>query len=156
MQKIIFVTLLLFSNHIFAQQNIPATFVKDTKGNSVLFSETVKTDSTVMLVLWATWCGPCINELENLKIALKNHPNKNIKVIAVSVDDSRTSNKAKSFAKAKRWTYDIFLDPNNDLMRALNVSNPPFSCIIKNNKIVYSKTGYFEGSEIDLLKKCDE
>jgi cytochrome c biogenesis protein CcmG, thiol:disulfide interchange protein DsbE len=156
MKKIILLCLLVFGKKVFAQENTPKVFIKDIKDNVVLFSEVVKNDSTVLVVLWATWCGPCINELDNLKIALKSNTNKKIKVVAVSIDDSRTSNKAKNFAKAKRWTFDIFLDPNNDLMRALNVSNPPYSCVIKNNTITYAKTGYIEGSETELLKKCDK
>ena len=133
------------------QQQVPKVFVKTDDGKAVLFSNLIKKDSNIIVVFWATWCNPCINELENLKILLNNPQHKNVKVYAISVDDSRTSNKAKSFAKSKRWNFTILLDDNNDLMRAFNISNPPYSCVIKNGIVTFAKNGYLEGSEATLL-----
>ena len=135
-----------------AQQPAPKVFIKTETCKSVLFSDVIKNDTNAIVVFWATWCNPCINELENLKFLISQQQNKNIKVYAVSVDDSRTSNKAKSFAKSKRWPFTILLDPNNDLMRAFNISNPPYSCVIKKGVISFAKNGYIQGSETELLK----
>jgi hypothetical protein len=75
------------------------------------------------------------------------------KVIAISIDDARTSARVKSFVKGKGWTFDIYLDPNSDLKRALNVNEVPHVLIIKNGKIVYQHNGYLPGNEEELFEK---
>ena len=72
---------------------------------------------------------------------------------AVSVDDARTSSRVSSFVKGKGWTFDVYLDPNNDLKRALNINDVPYLVIIKNGVIKYQKSGFLPGSETELLEK---
>jgi peroxiredoxin len=80
-----------------------------------------------------------------------------VRLIAVSVDDSRTAPKVKPLVTSKNWTYDILIDINSDLRRALNVTNPPTTFLIdKQGKIVYTHTGYLEGDELELEKKIAE
>ena len=55
------------------------------------------------------------------------------------------------------WQYEIILDENQDLARAMNVNNPPMTYIVDaEGKIVYSHQGYTPGAEDELeaqLKK---
>ena len=56
--------------------------------------------------------------------------------------------------EGKGWGFDVLLDVNGDLKRAMNVSNPPHTFLIDGNgKIVYQHTGYFEGAEDDLYEE---
>jgi thioredoxin-related protein len=65
--------------------------------------------------------------------------------------------KVKPLVTAKNWTYDILVDLNSDLRRALNVTNPPTTFLIdKNGKIVFTHTGYLEGDENELEEKIKE
>lgn len=40
--------------------------------------------------VWATWCGPCIREIPHLKELKKKYANRNIEIIAISVDENKT------------------------------------------------------------------
>ena len=56
--------------------------------------------------------------------------------------------------KYKLAGYNVLLDVNSDLKRAMNVSNPPHTFLIDGKgKIVYQHTGYFEGAEDELYEQ---
>lgn len=141
-----------------ASTNLPSIMVKDINGAPVNFAEFAANGQITIVSFWATWCKPCILELNNIDAVYEEWQKKyNVRLIAVSVDDSRTMPKVKPLVTAKNWTYDILVDLNSDLRRALNVTNPPTTFLIdKSGKIVFTHTGYLEGDENELEEKIKE
>ena len=137
---------------------LPVIEVKDLNGQTVKFNEFVGTGQITVVSFFATWCKPCLVELNNIDALYAEWQEKyKMKLVAVSVDDSRTAPKVKPMVTSKGWTYEIVLDLNGDLKRALNVTNPPTTFLVdKNGKIVYIHTGYLEGDELELEKKIAE
>lgn len=77
-----------------------------------------------------------------------------MKIYSVSIDDSRSTAKVKPFVEGKGWEFDVLLDTNKELARAMNVNNPPFTFLFDGNgKMVYQHSGYFEGAEEDLYQE---
>ena len=107
------------------------------------------------MTFWATWCGPCIKEHNALDEVYQDWQDETgVKIYAVSIDDSRTTAKVKPFVEGKGWDFEVLLDVNKDLARAMNVGNPPHTFLFDGNgKIVYQHTGYFEGGEEDLYEE---
>lgn len=138
--------------------SLPSVAVKDMNGQPVNFSEYVTKGQITVVSFWATWCKPCLVELTNIDNVYAEWQEKyKVRLIAVSVDDSRTSPKVKPMVTSKNWAYDVLMDINGDLKRALNVTNPPTTFLIdKDGKIVYTHTGYLEGDELELEKKIAE
>jgi len=144
-------TLGLFSLN--AQNSLPALTLKTMNGKTINTSELSK-DGPIVIALWATWCVPCKNELDAISGVYEDWQDEtNIKLYAVSVDDSRTVKRVKPLVNGKGWEYDVLLDTNHDLKRALGVSTVPVTLIVKDNKIVYRHSGYTPGAEDDLFEE---
>jgi cytochrome c biogenesis protein CcmG/thiol:disulfide interchange protein DsbE len=115
---------------------------------------TAQGDTTTVISFWATWCVPCATELEAINNDLSSWRKVTpFKFVAISLDDSRTVAKVRSFVKGRGWHFDFYTDVNNDLKRALNINDIPHLLIVKKGVIVYEHTGYIPGDEYELFNK---
>jgi alkyl hydroperoxide reductase subunit AhpC len=75
-----------------------------------------------------------------------------IKIYAVSIDDTRTSGKVLPLVNSSEWGYEVVLDINSELKRAMGVNNPPhtFLCNAK-GEIVWQHASYALGDEENLI-----
>lgn len=154
MKKIALLFCLILSMNSFAQNEIPSIDVKTLEGETVNIREVSNQDNVVIISLWATWCVPCIKELDAISEVYEDWQDEtNVELIAVSVDDSRTVKRVPSLINGKGWEYNILLDTNNDLKRALGASTVPLTLVIKDNKIVARHSGYSPGAEDELYEK---
>ena len=133
-------------------QDLPNTAIKDMNGSQLNFNETHQAGKVTVYSFWATWCVPCKKELNTVSELYEDWTKKyNVKMIAVSIDDSRNSSKVKPYVDAQRWDFGVFLDINQDFKRALNIQSVPFTVLIdQTGKIVYTHSGYVEGDETIL------
>lgn len=159
MKKIILLCFLgLTSMYTFSQKQMPNVSLINDKNQSLNVKDDFKDkDKLYVFAFWATWCVPCLNELD----AINEHYNSwkkdlNVEVVAVSIDDTRTQKRVKPLLNGKKWSYTILLDTNQDLKRTLSIANVPFTIVVKNQKIVYIHNGYSQGAEIELFNKLKE
>lgn len=157
MKKILLLLSLTLTFNAFSQNNVPNIDVKTMDGKTVNIQDVVDKDNVVVISLWATWCVPCIKELDAISDVYEDWQEETgVELIAVSVDDSRTVKRVKTLINGKGWEYQILLDTNNDLKRALGASTVPLTLVIKDNKIVLRHSGYSPGSEDELYEKIKE
>ncbi len=79
---------LLYQNPLIGEK-APDFTINDSKGNSVSLSEFK--GKNIVLIFWASWCGPCIKEMpEIIKFYEKNRDTA-IVFIAVSLDEKKDS-----------------------------------------------------------------
>ena len=155
MKKIILLFLFFSGIIAYSQKTLPNIKLKNLNGKTILLSDLTK-DKTVVLSFWATWCGPCINELDAIAEQYEDLQEEGFELIAVSIDDTRTKSRVKPLVNGKDWDYTVLLDSNQELKRSLNITNVPYVIIVKNGKIVYTHSGYNPGSEEELIKKFNE
>lgn len=136
-------------------KKLPNVKIKNLKGMKVSSSDLTNGDKPVVISFWATWCKPCLLELNTIHdIYSEWQKETGVKVVAISIDDSRNSSKVAPFVKGRNWKFDVYLDENSDLRRALNVNNPPHTFLINSKgEIVWEHNGYAAGDEKTLYKE---
>ena len=132
--------------------SLPEITLKNIDGKDINLADYGTNEKITVISFWATWCKPCIKELKNLNVLLDDWiEDYNMELVAISLDDSRNAAKVKPTVNALNWDFDVLLDPNGELQRAMNVANPPVTFLVnQSGKIVYTHTGYVEGDEYDL------
>jgi len=153
MKKITILISMILSCGLLFSQNLPNINLKNLNGKSVNVQKLTMSKNVKVLAFWATWCVPCINELDAISEVYEDWQDEtNVELIAISTDDSRTKKRIRPLVNGKDWTYEILLDDNQDLKRALNITVLPHLLIVKNGEIIYRKTSYTPGSEDEIYE----
>ena len=154
MRNFIFLYIFLITITGFSQKTLPNISLKTFEGDKISVTELSSNDKIVVISLWATWCVPCIKELDAINELYDDwRAEVDFEVYAISVDDSRSVKRAKALVNGKGWEHNILLDTNQNLKRALGASAIPETIIVKNNEILYQHTGYRNGDEYELFEK---
>ncbi len=157
MKKIIPLLLLLVSFIGFSQSEMPKIELTTVDGTTISSKDLSKEDNVIVVSLWATWCVPCLKELDAISEIYPDwQAETGVELFAVSVDDSRTVKRVKPLINGKGWDYTVLLDTNNDFKRALGAATVPLTLLVKNNEIVYRHSGYSPGAEYELYEKIKE
>ena len=156
MKKIVFAMLLVFVVSAVAySQEIPQVQLKNLKGKVVNSQDIIENDGKpVMICFFATWCKPCIKELTAFSEAYEDWVDETgVKIIAVSIDDARSTNSVGPFVNARGWDFDVYLDSNGDFKRAMNVNNIPHSFLLDGKgNVAWQHTSYLEGDEAETFQ----
>ena len=67
----------------------------------------------VLVDFWATWCGPCLKELPNIREAYDRYHDQGFEVIAVSLDRTATRSRGSSRSNSLPWPQIIFDEPSD-------------------------------------------
>ncbi len=157
MKKLLPLILVLVSFCAISQNELPKVDMKTLDGKTINSQELSTDDNVIIVSLWATWCVPCLKELDAISELYEEwQAETNVKLYAVSIDDSRGVTRVKPLINGKGWDYTILLDTNNDFKRALGAATVPLTLLVKNNQIVYSHSGYSPGAEYELYEKIKE
>lgn len=136
-------------------QEIPQVQIKDLNGKTVNSKDIIKNNGKPVIVcFWATWCKPCVKELNAYNELYPDWQKETgVKIVAISIDDSRSMSRVAPFVNGKAWEFDVFCDPNSDFKRGMNVSDVPHTFLLdKNGKVVWQHKSYMEGDENTLYE----
>lgn len=157
MKKLLPLILVMVSFCAMSQNELPKVDMTTLDGKTINSQELSIDDNVIVVALWATWCVPCLKELDAISHLYQDWQEEtNVKLYAVSIDDSRGVKRVKPLINGKGWDYTILLDTNNDFKRAVGAATVPLTLLVKNNKIVYKHSGYSPGSEYELYEKIKE
>jgi cytochrome c biogenesis protein CcmG/thiol:disulfide interchange protein DsbE len=151
---IAFASFLLFTAFTFmdGERKIPSVDMKTLDGQTINSSKFTNNGKPMVISFWATWCTPCKKELTAIAEVYSDWQKElGVKLIAISIDDSKTASKVKSTVDAKAWDYEVYLDINSDFKRAMNVNNVPHTFVVDGaGNIVWDNNTYVEGGEKKL------
>ncbi|NQY29742.1 MAG: TlpA family protein disulfide reductase [Flavobacteriaceae bacterium] len=152
MKTLILIAALVFSSFSFSQKTLKNVNLQTLEGKLITMKSMLTNEVTV-LSLWSTKCAPCKKKLNAISKVYENWKNDTgVKFYAVSIDKTSEKNKIKSLAKSGNWNFEVLLDGDKNLRKALGVRMVPLTLVIKNNKIVYREAGYSKDSKQKLYK----
>jgi len=79
--------------------------------------------SIVVLNFWATWCGPCREELPMLSTLSRGYAGKNVRFIAVSANEAKDRAKIDEYLSHNPLVMDVWLGADLDMLERAGLGN---------------------------------
>lgn len=153
MKKLFTLLVLLIGFTVTAQEKVPTAYLETLDGERQNIQTLTDTDHVTVLSFWATWCMPCLRELEAInEVYATWQEETGVELIAISTDDPRTQRRVRPLVNGKGWDYTVLLDTNQELKRRFNITTIPHTIVVKNNEVVYRHSGYVPGAEDELYE----
>lgn len=107
----------------------------------------------VLVDVWATWCGPCKQEIPSLKKMEEEMRSKDIVFMSVSVDEQKDHQKWKDFVASENLAgVQLFASGWSDIAKFYNIKGiPRFMVFDKKGNIVSIDAPRPSGTELKLL-----
>lgn len=100
----------------------------------------------VVLNFWATWCGPCREEMPLFEEIWSKYHDENVVFLGINVMDNK--NTAQDFIESIGVTYPNLYDPEGNISRKYNVVGLPATFFIdKEGNMMAKHYGPFLGSK---------
>jgi len=149
--KTFIVFFVLCGSSAYAADAAPDFTLRDINGKSVSLSE--QKGKVVVMSFWATWCGPCKEEMPHLQQLLNEKGEKGVTIFSVSTDDARTASQVKPYIRRMGYNFTVLLDRSSSVLTQYNPSKTlPFTVIIdQNQNIAKVHSGYNPGDEKELF-----
>ena len=119
----------------------------------------------VLLNIWATWCGPCRDEMPSMERLQRELGPQGLRIVAVSIDAAnggrdRSGNpggNVAEFARQLGLTFTIWHDPSGGVQRVYRTTGVPESFVIDRNGVIQKKvigaTEWDSGSHPELIRR---
>lgn len=129
--------------------------LRDVNGQEVSLEQ--YKGQVVVLSFWATWCGPCKQEMPHLNKMYTELKDKGFVVLSISSDDARTASQVKPFIARMGYAFPVLLDKESKVTGTYNPTKTlPYTVVIgRDGQIASRHSGYNPGNEVDLRKEVE-
>lgn len=144
-----------YAKKAFEQWAKEAVSVEIIDANGI--KELVKNDSGKLRLVnvWATWCGPCVVELDEFVSINRMYRGRDFEMITISADSPKSKDRVLSFLKARQASCKNYLFDSEDkyeLMEAVDkesLGGVPYMLLIKpGGEIIYRRLGLINPLEL--------
>ena len=129
---------------------LPDLSVRLLDGKQVRLSALLE-EGPLLVSFWATWCAPCKKEMIFLEEFHQKYNENSFRVLAISTDSPKSMSKVKSYIRAKKYTFLVGIDPNQDIAKKMNALLMPTTLILnKDRKVSWYHQGFIPGDEKEI------
>jgi len=136
-----------------AQAAAPDFTLKSAEGKNLRLQE--QRGQVVLVNFWASWCGPCRQEMPHLNRLYDKYKASGFTLLAVNIDDdARTGS-----STAAKWglKFPVLLDADKTVSKLYDLGSMPATVLIdRDGKVRYLHRGYREGVEETYEKQIRE
>ena len=120
----------------------PDFTLKSASGKNIRLSELK--GRIVMLNFWATWCGPCAEEIPHLNELHDSLDPYDFELLGINIDEDQS--KAIHLAKKLEVNFPVLFDEDKNVSRSFDIKAMPTTIIIdRAGKIRHVNKGYKKG-----------
>jgi len=129
-------------------QSAPDFALKSSTGENLRLSE--YRGDVVMVNFWATWCGPCRQEMPLLDELYSRYERVGFSLLGVNIDDD--SSKAMNMAAELGVSFPVLFDDRKEVSKLYEVEAMPVTVLIdREGTVRYVHHGYKPGYEEKYL-----
>lgn len=123
--------------------NLPKLNLKDLQGKSHKLAD--YKGKAILVSFWASWCGPCIDEMPSL-VKLKEKYKDKLEILAVNVREDK--NTIEKFTKPMNINFPLLQDLDSSTVEAWKVYVYPSNFLVDSKgKLRYAATGAMDWQE---------
>ena len=131
-----------------AGQDAPDFVLKSASGANLRLSE--HRGNVVMINFWATWCGPCRQEMPLLNDLYARYERVGFSLLGVNIDDD--SRRALEMAEDLGVSFPVLFDERKEVSRLYQVEAMPVTVLVdREGKVRHVHLGYKPGYEEKYL-----
>jgi thiol-disulfide isomerase/thioredoxin len=128
----------------------PDFTLKSRDGSNLKLSE-LRGD-VVMINFWASWCGPCRQEMPLLEDLHAKYQKLGFTLLGVNVEEDTAA--ANRMLKDIPVSFPVLYDPQNTVSKLYNVQAMPTTVLVdRDGKLRYLHRGYLPGYEVEYAKQ---
>jgi peroxiredoxin len=131
-------------------QLAPDFALKNASGDNLRLSEF--RGDVVMINFWATWCGPCRQEMPLLDELYSRYQRVGFNLLGVNIDDD--SSKAMNMIAELGVSFPVLFDTRKEVSKLYAVDAMPVTILVdRDGKVRHVHHGYKPGYEQDYLNE---
>ena len=128
----------------------PDFALKSAGGENIRLSEL--RGEVVLINFWASWCGPCRQEMPHLEALYQKYEPLGFELLAVNVEQDRR--KADKMLKKQPVSFPVLFDDRNEVSKLYEVIAMPSTVIVdRDGNVRHVHHGYKPGYEQDYQQQ---
>ena len=126
---------------------VSSVIFEDFSGNEINLND--YRGKLVLINFWATWCVPCKKEMPSLDLLHENSNFKNLKILAVNMENPYQKKTEKFFKNLNINNLEIFFDKDFDFVKEFKLRGMPTTVLINKKGEEFAKII----GEVDFVNK---
>lgn len=143
-KALLFMALLVSVFHLQANEQAKDFTLKSKENGNIRLSE--QRGNIVMVNFWASWCGPCREELPKMEALYQEYQDLGFEILAINLDDE--ASKAEVLLNDIEVSFPVLYDSAGEVSELYDVNAMPTTVIIdRDGKQRLVHLGYRAGDE---------